>query len=111
MNFLLIGIIILIGLIIIFLLIGLINKLWQERLGWNAYRSGRDGITYAQKVDGKWERIEIDGEMLTGKISHVIYFKSEKQWTEYPNWAQNRMEIINRVKLKYPANRTEYENI
>ncbi|WP_074407645.1 hypothetical protein [Aquimarina megaterium] len=111
MEILLIGIIIIVGLILIFLLIGLVNKLWQERLGWNAYRSGRDGITYTQKVNGKWKRIEIDGEMLTGKISHVIYLKPEKQWTEYPEWAQNRTKIINRIKLKYPTNRIEYVNI
>lgn len=110
MNILLIGVVIVFGLIAILLLIGFIKKLWQERLGWNVYRSGRNGITYTQKVDGKWKRIEVDGEILLGKVSHVIYFKTKNEWTEYPQWAQNRMEIINRIKLKYPTSQTEYEN-
>ncbi|PKV49549.1 hypothetical protein ATE84_1579 [Aquimarina sp. MAR_2010_214] len=110
MNFLLTGVIAITGLITIFLLIGLINKLWQERLGWNAYGNGRDGITYTQKIDKKWEYIEIDREILTKKVNQVIYFKTEKEWSEYPKWAQNRMEIINRIKSKYPMNITEYKN-
>ncbi|AXT62292.1 hypothetical protein D1816_18630 [Aquimarina sp. AD10] len=110
MNIIVIVVLLIIGLIIVLLFIGWILKLWQERLGWNAYGSGRDGITYTQKVDGKWKRIEIDAELLLGKINRIIYFKTEKEWTAYPEWAQNRTEIIHRIKLKYPANRTEYEN-
>ncbi|MFD2587241.1 hypothetical protein ACFSQJ_09890 [Croceitalea marina] len=82
----------------------------KEPKNWKVSKKGRDAISYEQKVDGEWKSIEIDGELLLGKINHVIYFKSEGEWTDYPKWAQNRSEIIRRIKMVFPPTRTEYEN-
>ena len=43
-------------------------------------------------------------------MSKVLYFKTEEKWIEYPDWANNRKEIIRRVKMDYPPEQTEYEN-
>jgi len=108
-----IGIIIsLILLIIIFLGINyfLIKKPQENKRGWRTKLYGRDPILYEEKINGEWKSIIISAEMLVGKVNKVIYFKNEKEWNEYPKWAQNRNEIIKRVKLEYPPKNTEYEN-
>lgn len=53
---------------------------------------------YEELHGGVWERIDIDGEMLTGRAHHVIYFASPESWLRYPHWArQRRDEIIARI--------------
>ncbi|WP_299314911.1 hypothetical protein [uncultured Aquimarina sp.] len=83
----------------------------EGKRGWKTYRKERDQIVYAQKVDGEWKKIEIDGEMLGlgGRTGFVIYFNSIAKWNEYPSWAKNREEIIKRIKQNYPPKNTEYE--
>jgi len=88
----------------------LIKKPKENKRGWRTRPLGRDGISYQEKGKNGWNGIEIDGEMLFGKISKVLYFKTKKKWNEYPEWAQNRREIINRIKLDFPPKDTEYEN-
>ena len=70
-----------------------------------------DKADYEQKVNDEWEKIVIDREILLGKISSVIYFKTNQEWLEYPKWAQNRAEIIERVKKEFPPSSTEYEDV
>ena len=85
-------------------------KIKENKRGWRTRPLGRDSIYYYEKINNEWKRIEISGEMLVGKMLKVIYFKNEKNWTEYPEWAHNRKEIIRRVKMDYPPEQTEYEN-
>ena len=97
--------------ILLLLVINRITKRSRKRnQDWKVSKKGRDGIVYEQKVAREWKSIEIDAELLLGKINHVIYFKSQDEWTEYPKWAQNRTEIISRIKTVFPPAKTEYEN-
>ncbi|WP_298544320.1 hypothetical protein [uncultured Aquimarina sp.] len=108
MNLYVIGIIV----ISVFIVVKRIMTRYKEGIrGWKTYRKGRDEIAYAQKVDGEWKEIVIDGEMLGfgSKISIVIYFDSKAKWNEYPKWAKNREEIIKRIKQDYLSRNTEYE--
>ena len=69
--------------------------------GWRVGHVGRDGMYYEELVDGKWQRIPIDGEMLVGPAHHIIYFASEEAWQEYPAWARDRRpEIVARIKTE-----------
>ncbi len=110
MNIYVIAAILIIGIIIILIINKQILNRKEKKLGWKAYRNGRDEIYYEQKVNEEWKKIEIVGEILLGKICFVIYFKTKKEWLEYPKWAQNRTEIIERIKTKFPPSRTEYDN-
>lgn len=65
---------------------------------------------YEELVDGKWERIEIAGEILTGRAHHVIYFAGPAEWLDYPDWARNRRdEIIRRIKSEFQEPDYEYD--
>lgn len=110
MNTYVLAVILIFGILILFATNGQIKKRKEGKQGWKVSKRGRDAIVYSQKVDGEWKFIEVDGELLLGKVSHVIYFKTEDEWTSYPKWAQNRTEIINRIKMVFPPSRTEYEN-
>ena len=69
-----------------------------ESRGWRVGHQGRDRMYYEELHDGAWRRIDIDGEMLTGRAHHVIYFASPDQWRSYPEWARDRRaEIVARV--------------
>ena len=43
---------------------------------WRVGHQGRDMMHYEERHAGGWQRIKIDGEMLTGRAHHVIYFAS-----------------------------------
>jgi hypothetical protein len=69
---------------------------------WRVGHTGRDQMYYEELHDGRWERIEIQGEMLTGRAHHVIYFATPAQWASYPAWAQGRRdEIIARIRSEF----------
>jgi hypothetical protein len=110
MNIFLLVTILVFGIVLLLLINGQISSQKEKKQGWKVIKKGKDGIVYEQKVDGEWKSIDVDAELLLGKINHVIYFKTEIEWTEYPEWAQNRTEIISRIKTKFPHTRTEYEN-
>ena len=110
LKILLVLFLILVGIILFFIVRFQILKIKENKRGWRTRSLGRGGISYEELIINKWCKIEIDGEMLVGKINKVIYFKTEKEWTSYPEWAQNRTEIIGRVKMDFPPNNTEYEN-
>ncbi|HEY1121413.1 MAG TPA: hypothetical protein VGE67_07415, partial [Haloferula sp.] len=81
----------------------------QER-EWRVGHRGRDGMYYEEQHGGTWQRIDIDGEMLTGRAHHVIYFASPEAWQRYPEWARHRREeIIARIKSEFRPPDYEYE--
>lgn len=64
---------------------------------------------YEEFHDNSWKRIEIDGEMLTGRAHHVIYFDSAERWQSYPEWARGRRdEIVARIKSEFREPDYEY---
>jgi hypothetical protein len=64
---------------------------------------------YEEQHGGRWQRIEISGEMLTGRAHHVIYFATPSQWMQYPEWARHRRdEIIDRIKSEFQSPDYEY---
>jgi hypothetical protein len=77
---------------------------------WKVGHRGRDGMYYEEQHGGIWQRIDIDGEMLTGRAHHVIYFASPEAWQRYPEWArQRREEIIARIKSEFRPPDYQYE--
>lgn len=77
---------------------------------WRVGHRGRDLMFYEELHDGDWRRIEIDGEMLTGRAHHVIYFACPEVWLQYPDWARHRRdEIMARVKSRFAAPDYEYQ--
>ena len=77
---------------------------------WRVGHTGRDCMYYEEQINGRWERLEISGEMLMGEAHHVIYFASAKDWNGYPEWARNRRpEIIQRIKSAFRAPDYEYQ--
>ena len=77
--------------------------------GWRVGHRGRDQMYYEEFLNERWQRIEIDGEMLMGRAHHVIYFASAEGWQSYPGWAQHRRdEIIARLKSKFRPPDYEY---
>lgn len=77
---------------------------------WKVGHTGRDCMYYEERIDGRWERLEISGEMLMGPAHHVIYFASVDAWNQYPEWARGRRtEIIRRIKSAFRAPEYEYQ--
>lgn len=76
---------------------------------WRVGHRGRDGMYYEEWRGFRWERIDIDGEMLMGRAHHVIYFASPERWISYPEWARHRRdEIIARIKSEFREPDYEY---
>lgn len=78
---------------------------------WRVGHFGRDMMYYEEKAGGAWRRIDIDGEMLTGRAHHVIYFASAEAWQAYPEWARGRRdEIVARIKSEFREPDYAYED-
>jgi hypothetical protein len=76
---------------------------------WRVGHTGRDMMYYEEMHGGEWRRIKIDGEMLTGRAHHVIYFANAERWRSYPEWARHRREeIITRIKSQFREPEYEY---
>lgn len=76
---------------------------------WRVGHQGRDEMFYEELRDGTWQRLRVDGEMLTGRAHHVIYFDSPQVWLNHPEWARGRRdEIIARIKSEFRAPDYEY---
>lgn len=77
---------------------------------WRVGHVGRDGMYYEELHNGEWLRISLDGEMLTGRAHHVIYFASPEDWRRYcPEWARERREeIVGRIKSQFREPDYEY---
>jgi hypothetical protein len=84
----------------------------EKRRGWRVGHQGRDRMFYEELHDGTWDRVDIDGEMLTGRAHHVIYFASPATWATYPPWARSRRdEIIARITSEFREPDYEYDGI
>ena len=78
--------------------------------GWRVGHRGRDAMYYEELVGGEWRRLDLDGEMLTGRAHHAIYLGSNEQWQRRPEWARGRRsEILARLKSALPIPEYEYE--
>ena len=76
---------------------------------WRVGHRGRDMMYYEELRDGAWQRLDIDGEMLTGRAHHVIFFAGPDVWRNYPGWARHRRaEIIARIKGEFRPPDYEY---
>ena len=72
---------------------------------WRVGHVGRDMMYYEEFRDGEWVRISIDGEMLTGRAHHVIFFSH----VSFPAWAEGReSEIVDRIKSEFREPDYEY---
>lgn len=81
----------------------------RER-GWRVGHRGRDGMFYEEWREGAWQQIEVQGEMLTGRAHHVIYFDSPERWQRHPAWARDRRDaIITRIKSEFRVPDYEYQ--
>ncbi|HCN77044.1 MAG TPA: hypothetical protein DIT13_07610 [Verrucomicrobiales bacterium] len=77
--------------------------------GWRVGHRGRDCMFYEELHAGAWQRLDISGEMLTGRAHHVIYFPTAKAWSQMPEWARDRREeIIARIKSEFREPDYEY---
>ena len=77
---------------------------------WRVGHRGRDMMYYEEKIGGKWEHLDISGEMLMGRAHHVIYFASAGRWQTYPEWVRHRRaEIMARIKSEFRAPDYEYQ--
>jgi hypothetical protein len=81
----------------------------RESREWRIGHTGRDRMYYEEFHDGAWRRIDIDGEMLTGRAHHAVYLASPEHWLAYPAWArQRREEIVRRIKTELREPDYEY---
>ena len=100
-----------IGVFLVLILWVWLKAFWNRRRnkarGWRVGHKGRDQMYYDELREGKWKRINIDGEMLVGKAHHVIYFSSIK----FPEWAKSHsQEIITRIKSEFSPPGYEYSD-
>jgi hypothetical protein len=84
----------------------------DRRRGWRVGHQGRDSTFYDEWIDGGWERIVIDGEMQfsSDDPQHVIWFPTDDQWVDLPEWTHGRRDqILRRVQAELQPPRYEYE--
>ena len=75
---------------------------------WTVGHTGRDMMFYEELREGTWHRISVDGEMLTGRAHHVIFFNH----ISFPAWAAGREdEIIGRIKSAFREPDYEYDEV
>jgi hypothetical protein len=75
---------------------------------WRVGHVGRDMMYYEEFLDGEWQRIAVDGEMLMGRPHHAIYVNH----VTFPAWAADRRaEIIDRIKIGFPEPDYEYDEV
>jgi hypothetical protein len=78
---------------------------------WRVGHVGRDRMYYEERHDGAWRRIDIDGEMLTGRAHHAVYLASPEGWLDYPEWASHRRdEIVARIRSEFGEPDYEYSH-
>ncbi|NOQ73618.1 MAG: hypothetical protein GQ574_16550 [Crocinitomix sp.] len=65
----------------------------QTKRGWKTHRNGKDAHSYSELFEGSWRSIELKSEWFSKNAPrHVIYI--QKDWAFFPQWAQERKEII-----------------
>ncbi|AXG70921.1 hypothetical protein KORDIASMS9_03176 [Kordia sp. SMS9] len=72
----------------------------HNKQGWKVQKISYKQIDYSEKINEKWQTIKIDANITIGTFEP--FFKSKEAWKSYPNWAQNRSLIIERVTKKFP---------
>jgi hypothetical protein len=78
-----------------------LRKFYRDRkLGWKVKHTSHDRFCYFEYINGKWEFIVIDRVYSAG--SFYPKFKNECDWKDYPEWAQHRNQIIERISLRFP---------
>jgi len=81
----------------------------QSSKKWRVGHVGRHSMYYEELRNGRWERLELDGEMLMGRAHHIIYFGNCEDWKRRPDWALGRRdEIIDRIKGAFRIPDYEY---
>ncbi|PQJ78450.1 hypothetical protein [Polaribacter porphyrae] len=78
----------------------LIKRVRDDKLGWKVQKFNRDKIIYSEKINNKWESIDIRAGFDIGTF--VVHFENKTDWKEYPEWAQDRNLVIERVLLRFP---------
>lgn len=100
-------------LIVLFIIITRADKIGKyfrdKKLGWKAYKKSYKEITYSELIDGKWHSIIVDAHINVGTFEPN--FKSEADWGSYPEWAQDRKKIMERVIKRYPMKYAELDDI
>ncbi|MEM6687363.1 MAG: hypothetical protein AAF617_16405 [Bacteroidota bacterium] len=93
---------ILVAIIFVFsIFMGRIKRYYKYNAqGWKAEKISYKQINYSEKVDGQWKVIQIDANITIGTFEP--FFKSKEEWKTYPDWAQDRKKIINRVVTVFP---------
>lgn len=83
----------------------------REARDWRVGHIGRDRMYYEEWRDGAWQRLDIEGEMLTGRAHHAVYLASPELWPGYPAWARHRRdEITARIKSEFREPDYEYSS-
>ena len=84
----------------------------ERKRGWRVGHRGRDSFFYDEIVEGKWERILIDGQMpfSSCEVQHVVWFPSEAEWSKFPAWTVGRRDLIlQRMKQELAPPSYQYE--
>ena len=83
----------------------------RESRDWRVGHVGRDRMYYEEWRDGAWHRLDIEGEMLSGRAHHAVYLASPERWLGYPEWARHRRdEIVARIKSELREPDYEYSS-
>ena len=82
-----------------------VNKNRDDKIGWKADKKDDKTFIYAEKIEGKWEEIEIERGYHLG--SFYPNFKDKEAWKNYPNWAYNRDSIIKKVLIRFDAKKID----
>lgn len=84
----------------------------DRRRGWRAGHRSRDSLFYEEIVEGRWQRIIIDGQMPFSScdVRHIVWFPSETEWTKLPDWTMGRRDLIlQRMKQELAPPDYKYE--
>lgn len=76
------------------------NYFQHNSQGWKVRKESHKKIIYAEKINGKWNEIQIEAHINIGTFEPL--FRTKDVWYEYPAWAQDRHTIMKRVTQQFP---------
>tara|TARA_R110002126_G_scaffold224174_1_gene369102 strand:- start:25582 stop:25911 length:330 start_codon:yes stop_codon:yes gene_type:complete len=76
------------------------NDYRDKKAGWKVFKKESHIYIYSERINNKWEKIEIERVYEFG--SFFPKFKNSDEWKTYPIWAQKRYLIIKRVLERFP---------
>lgn len=93
--------------VLLVLILQWIDKTLRDRriakeFGWRAYKKAHNTFIYGEKYQNSWREIEIHRAYRFHYGGFYIDFKDRDSWKEYPNWAQDRDKIVERVISLFP---------